>query len=199
MFIVLEGIDQCGKGTQAELLINYFNNQNKKVVHLREPGGTELSEQIRELVMMNKKIDINSMAEMLLYSASRAQLQSKIKEYLEQDYIIICERYYYSTLAYQGFGRGMDLQKIKYLMQNIIECIEPDLVFYLEIDLETMIARRIAKNHDNDRMEESGFEFYQKVIEGYSKIAEEFNFKKINGSKNIKEIFFELKNAINEL
>src|SRR5512134_2324932 len=114
MFITFEGIDCCGKTTQAKLLIDKLQSLNHPVLFLREPGGTTISEKIREVLLDKKNLKMIQVTELLLFSASRAQLVSEvIKPALIQNKIVICDRYHDSTTAYQGYGRGLTLGAVK--------------------------------------------------------------------------------------
>ena len=169
-FITFEGIDACGKTTQIELLSEYLNSIKAKNIIVREPGGTTISEQIRE-ILLDKKNDINSYTETLLFLSSRSQLiYEVIKKSIEKGEFILCDRFTDSTLAYQGYGRGLDIELLDSLNDFATENIKPDLTFILDISVDRSDER--INKRDIDRMEQSGTDFLNRVKEGYVKIAQ---------------------------
>jgi dTMP kinase len=173
MFITFEGIDGCGKTTQAKLLGEHLRSTGVDVLSLREPGGTELSEQVRT-ILLNKEFayPLTREAELLLFAASRAQLVSEvIRPALTKNTIVILDRFTDSTLAYQGFGRGISLHHIEHINNAATGGLEPDMTFLLDLSLEAAAARRKAVA--NDRIESEDFEFHQKVLEGYWYLAKQ--------------------------
>ena len=169
-FITFEGIDACGKTTQIELLSKYLDSIKEKNIIVREPGGTDISEQIRK-ILLDKNNNINSYTETLLFLSSRSQLINEvIKKSIEKDEFILCDRFTDSTLAYQGYGRGLNIGLLNSLNDFATENIKPDLTFIFDISLEES-KERINKR-DVDRMEESGSDFLNRVRQGYMKIAE---------------------------
>ena len=175
MLITFEGIDGAGKSTQIKKLIASLTTENREVVTLREPGGTEIAEKIRN-ILLESHHDISPIGELLLFSASRAELvQQVIIPALDAGKTVILDRFFDSTTAYQGYGRGISLQ----LLQSIISIstcgIVPDVTFYLDIEPEEALNRKFSitsiplafENDELDRMERSGVEFYRKVRGGY--------------------------------
>ena len=143
MFITFEGPDGCGKTTQIDLLEKYLIQQGYSVFRTREPGGTHIGEQIRDVLHNRENTDMTCEAEILLYSASRAQLvQEKIKPALEEGTIVISDRFFDSTLAYQGYGRGLDLDDLRQITAFATGGLRPDLTVYLEIEPEEGLRRR---------------------------------------------------------
>ncbi len=188
MLITFEGIDGSGKTTQINLLAEYLQAKSNDVLVLREPGGTELSEQIRELLLSNKN-EINSHSELFLFEAARSDLVSKvIKPALQEDKIVICDRFYDSTTAYQGYGRGLPLDTINMINSFATFGIVPDITFYLKVSIETSKER--TKEKRLDRIENAGDSFFNKIITGFEKIAskEPDRFFIINSDDNIKNI-----------
>jgi dTMP kinase len=172
MLITFEGIDGCGKTTQAALLAEQLRNDGIEVLHLREPGGTELSEQVRTL-LLNKDYThpLASEAELLLFAASRAQLiHEVIKPALERNAVVILDRFTDSTIAYQGFGRGIPLGFIEHVNRLATADIEPDLTFLLDIPLAVASDRRASSG--KDRIENETETFYNHVIQGYMYVAQ---------------------------
>ncbi len=174
MLISFEGIDGCGKSTQIKLLKHRLIEQNYDVSVFREPGGTDVSEQIRG-ILLNPEIDLDPVSELLLFSAARAQLiASMVKPRLEKGEIVILDRFFDSTTAYQGYGRSsMGIDEIHLLNKIASHHIEPDVTFYLKIDLNTSESRRAS--FSKDRMEQAGADFFAKVIEGYDSLAAQFD------------------------
>ncbi|MGD9486600.1 MAG: dTMP kinase [Calditrichaceae bacterium] len=171
-FISFEGIDFSGKTTQIELLEKYLNKKGFQVYILREPGGTVISEKIRDLLLDIKHDNMDSRAEMFLYSAARVQLLTeKIIPLLKNGYYVLADRYVDSTTAYQGYGREIEISIIKKINQAATFDILPGITFYLEIDPLSASKRRINSGRSEDRLESAGIEFYQRVFEGYKKIA----------------------------
>lgn len=187
MFITFEGIDGSGKSTQILLLREYLVKNGLKVVTLREPGGTELSEYIRA-VLLNKKLEVSDISELLLFQAARADLvHTIVKPSLETGRIVLSDRYFDSTTAYQGYGRGIDMKIIEKSNQIGSLGVLPDVTFYLKIERNVGLSR--DKDKEMDRMELSGDEFYDKVIKGYDELAEkESRFITIDGNLEVKEI-----------
>lgn len=188
MFITFEGIDFCGKTTQVKLLKNFLESQNKIVKIIREPGGTEISEKIREILLNKDYLNMCYQSEVFLFSASRAQLvREKIIPFLLNDYYVISDRFHDSTIAYQGYGRGIPLEIIEHINQLAIGDTIPDITFFLDIPIEIADERKRQNSLlELDRMEISQSEFFQKVRDGYFKIAEkEKRFRVIDGTLSI--------------
>ena len=164
-FIVLEGPDRCGKSTQAKLLYNYFLARGYDVLLTREPGGTPTAERIRQIVL-EPGLDVRPMAELFLYEASRSQhTQEKILPALQAGKIVICERYTMSTCAYQGYGRGIDLQTIETLNQIATLGLQPDLTLVFLMSDKYFIER--GEYLFSDRLEQEDLAFRQKMRKGY--------------------------------
>jgi dTMP kinase len=190
MLITFEGIDGCGKTTQAKLLAEHLRAENKGVLLLREPGGTELSEQVRT-ILLNKQFahPLTREAELLLFAASRAQLVSEvIRPSLLKDTIVILDRFTDSTIAYQGFGRGITLHHIEQINNAATGGLEPGMTFLLDLPLEAAAARRKATA--NDRIESEDMEFHQKVMEGYWYLAKQHpkRIRTIDATGSMEEI-----------
>ena len=166
-FITFEGIDGCGKTTQINLLSEYFYNIKKDNIIVREPGGTNVSEKIRE-ILLDDKNQISDITETLLFLSSRSQLVNEIiSNNIQNNIFTICDRYTDSTLAYQGYGRGLENSMLSILNDFATSSIKPDLTFVLDIELSESI-KRVGKNQD--RMEQSGLDFLNRVKEGYYSI-----------------------------
>lgn len=170
MLITFEGIDGCGKSTQIEMLKNYLKSIGTAFSVFREPGGTEISEKIRSL-LLHDTTEMDSVTELLLFSAARSQLiREKVIPLLERNEIVILDRFYDSTTAYQGFGRNSSsLGEIHTLNKLASHNTVPDLTFYLKIDPD--IAKNRTKNTNKDRLESAGDDFFKKVATGYDMIS----------------------------
>lgn len=204
MLISFEGIDGSGKSTQVKLLENYLRSRGMKVLALREPGGVATAESIRTLLLKSQN-EIHPTAELLLFAASRAELcEALILPALQKGTIIILDRFYDSTTAYQGFGRGLDLDMIATVNRIATFGLVPTLTFYLDILPEDALMRKfseksipLAFSKDElplDRMERSGLAFYHRVREGYQTLArqEPERFVVLNALKSISDLHKEV-------
>ena len=200
-FIVIEGIDGCGKTTQIDELSKWLPksgliNKGSKLITTREPGGSLLGKKLRGLILDNNQDNKpSSLAELLLYSADRAEHVSKIiSPALNKNNWVISDRFSDSTLAYQGYGRKIDLEIIKKIESIVCQGEYPDITFFLEISPKESILRR--KNEIPDRIESEGIRFLEKVNEGFKLIAKEKNWKVISASQNIKTISNQIKETL---
>ena len=200
-FIVIEGIDGCGKTTQIDEIARWIPtsgllNGNSQLIKTREPGGSLLGKKLRNLILDNNKQNKpSSLAELLLYSADRAEHISKIiSPALEKKDWVLSDRFSDSTLAYQGYGRNINLDIIKNLESIVCQGEYPDLTIFLEISPEESILRR--KNFIPDRMEAEGIKFLEKVNEGFKLIAKEKNWKIISATQDINTISNEIKKTL---
>ncbi len=172
-FITLEGGEGCGKTTQATLLAEHLKQAGHEVLVTREPGGTEGAETIRAL-LVSGSTDWDPYTETLLHMAARREhVQKVIAPALAKNTIVICDRFMDSTLAYQGYGHGVDLDFIDYLQQNISPHIVPNLTFLLEASLEEGLARTIARQSEEARYERMGNAFHARVHAGFKAMAAE--------------------------
>jgi len=172
ILITFEGIDGSGKTTQINALIQRLQEAGMSYRLFREPGGTEIGEKIRDILLDKKNENMLNVTELLLYSASRYQLTvSEIIPALEAGNVVICDRFYDSTTAYQGYGRGIDLDFIYRLNDIATNSVTPDKTFILDIDLEERRKRLGKKNLD--RLERETLEFHRKVRMGFLKMAEQ--------------------------
>ena len=172
-FITFEGIDGCGKSTQARLLLEHMNNSGVETILVREPGGTNISESIREILLHSNSGKMGDRTESLLMTASRAQLtQEIIVPNIEQGKFVIADRYSDSTLAYQGGGRNLDIEWLIELNNYATFTLLPDITFFVDIRPEEAL-RRLDNN--KDRIEGIGIEFQTRVRKTYHELAERFN------------------------
>lgn len=199
MLITFEGIDFCGKSTQIKLLEKYLVNNKIETKIIREPGGTEISELIRD-ILLDKKNNLMFMeTEILLFSASRSQLvREKIKPFIEKNYYVICDRFFDSTTAYQGYGRGISPSAVESVNKLAVGELIPDLTFFIDISIEEANNRKQKMNGDSlDRIENSNNEFFIKVRNGYLEIAKrEKRFRIINGEDSVENIHQQIINEI---
>ena len=189
VFISFEGIDGCGKSTQVSLLLSRLNDQGIKTKLVREPGGTKISEKIRNILLNKNYYEMSSRTEALLMTASRAQLtKEEIIPALEKGIFVIADRFKDSTLAYQGGGRGLNTEFLIGLNDFATFEIDPDLTFFLDIDAKDSFS--LSKIENADRIEGAGIEFQQKVRNEYNKLAKLYDdrFITIDGSKSISVI-----------
>ena len=171
MFITFEGPDGSGKTTQIVQLVDHLRAQGYPVYQTREPGGTSIGDQIRAVLHDLDNVQMDAHAEILLYSASRAQLVAQeIRPRLAAGEIVICDRYADSTLAYQGYGRGLDLDALRRITQFATGGLQPDLTIYLDLTAEEGQRRRqqaAAEGAEWNRMDALSLAFYQRVCDGY--------------------------------
>jgi len=195
MLVVFEGIDGCGKTTQSKLLLDYLTECGRDAKLFREPGGVSSSEAIRSIIL-DKKYDVAPISELLLFYASRRELiEKKIIPALESGCDVILDRFYASTLAYQGYGRGIDIGSIQMLNTITVGDIAPDYTILLDVSPEVGFSRM---EREYDRMESSGDEFYNRVREGYLKIAERSpDFYLLNAECDPIELHEEVVNIVN--
>jgi len=172
-FITFEGIDGCGKSTQARLLLDHMNNTGVETILVREPGGTNISESIREILLHSSSSQMGDRTESLLMTASRAQLtQEVIIPNMDQGKFVIADRYSDSTLAYQGGGRNLDIEWLIELNNYATFTLLPDITFFVDIRPEEALRRQ---DSDKDRIEGEGIEFQTRVRKTYQILAERFN------------------------
>jgi dTMP kinase len=169
LFITFEGGEGCGKSTQSRLLLKKLEQQNIPVVLTHEPGGTALGNEVRKALKRKRGSAISPQAELFLFAASRAQLVAEvIRPALEEGKVVICDRFTYSTLVYQGYGRGLDFTAIKMVNNMATRYLNPDLIILLDISPEQGLAR---KQSLKDRFELEDLSFHRRVREGYLKMA----------------------------
>lgn len=198
LFITFEGIDGCGKTTQIKLLKEYFEKHGKTVLLTREPGAKGLGVKLRE-ILLNYDGEVSPNCESFLFLADRAQhIDTIIKPAVERGEIVLCDRHTDSTVAYQGYGRGVDLERIHLLNNIATSGMKPDLTFIFDIDIETSMSR-VGK--EQDRMESAGIEFFKRTREGYLEIAknEPDRVKLLKGTDTIENIHNQILDIISDL
>lgn len=187
LFLTFEGADGCGKTTQIKLLDEYLKNNGYKTLLTREPGAKGLGEKVRE-ILLNYDGEVSSKCESFLFLADRAQnADCIIKPAIKNGTIVLCDRHTDSTIAYQGYGRGVNIDELKALNEMAVGVLKPDLTFVFDIDIETSMKR---VGNEKDRMESSGIEFFERVRQGYLDIAkqEPERVKVIDSTQSIEEI-----------
>ena len=176
-FITFEGIDGCGKSTQVKKLVEFFNKTKKTAIFVREPGGTQISEEIREILLNRHLEDISDRTEALLMTGSRSQLTHEIIiPNLSRGLHVVADRYSDSTLAYQGGGRQIDIEWLIRLNQFATYNIEPNVTFYIDVLPEEALKR---KNQEKDRIEMAGIELQSRVRNAYLELAKRFQSRYI--------------------
>jgi dTMP kinase len=210
LFITFEGLEGCGKSTQVEKLYHLFKKRNIPVVITKEPGGTQIGERIRKILLDKKNNGMDYKAEMLLFLASRSEnVRLNIIPALHEGKIVISDRFIDSTAAYQGYGRGIDIDTIQRLNQLVIGEANPDLTFILDIEPEIGLKRSASFSDDSEmRFEEEfldkkiicGKLFLDRVKEGYRIIAENNleRIKVINANRSKDDIFKDIIKIIDE-
>lgn len=176
LFITFEGIEGCGKTTQIGLLTSFLKNIHRPFLLTREPGGTEVGERIRQILLYSENVGIEPMAELYLYAAARVQhLRQVISPALRDGKVVICDRFADATVAYQGYGRGLDLAWIEEIHARTMENVKPDLTFLLDLPVEEGLRRALKRMEKHsvkeDRFEKEALDFHRRVREGYLVLA----------------------------
>ncbi|MFN2148140.1 MAG: dTMP kinase [Anaerolineales bacterium] len=172
-FITLEGPEGGGKTLQARRLAQHLEALGHEVVLTREPGGTDIGDQIRKVLTLLENTAMDARTEFLLFSASRAQLvNERIRPQLARDRIVICDRFFDSSLAYQGYGQGLDLEMLRRVTEFATGGLVPDLTFLLDLDVEQGLRRRESGGNWN-RLDAYDLDFHRRVREGYLNLAQE--------------------------
>ncbi|QIV95017.1 dTMP kinase [Allofrancisella frigidaquae] len=199
-FLVIEGLDGAGKSTAMQFIQNFFAEKKIQAIYTREPGGTKVAEELRNLVLHNKyNEEIHSDAELLMIYAARVQhYRNLILPALERGVNVVSDRFYWSSLAYQGGGRGLDLAKIEALNSNFLGNCELDLVIYL--DIEPLVgSQRAKKVNSPDRIEQAGLEFFERTRKVFKKLVNKSNKAvEIDASLPLEEIQKRIHQVLNE-
>ena len=198
LFITFEGADGCGKTTQLNLLKEYLEQKGYDVVLTREPGAKGLGVKIRE-ILLNYDEEVSNRCESFLFLADRAQnIDVIVNPAIEKGKIVLCDRHTDSSVAYQGYGRGLDIEQIKALNNLATGGKTPDLTLVFDVDIETSMKR---VGNEKDRMESAGTEFFNRVRYGYLEIAkqEPYRIKVIDSTKSIEEVQKQVLNVIEQI
>lgn len=201
LFISFEGPDGSGKTTLTQRLYQAFLDEGRDVLLTREPGGIELSEKIRDIILDPANHTMDKRTEALLYAASRRQhLIEKIVPALEEGKLVLCDRFVDSSLAYQGYARGIGIDEVYKINAFAIESYLPDLTFFLDIDPELGL-KRIASRQKLDRLEQETLAFHQEVYQGYQEVIRRFpeRIKLIDASRDEETVFNEVFGLIKEV
>jgi dTMP kinase len=206
LFITFEGPEGSGKTTHARLLYEYLRDQEYPVVLTREPGGTRISDKVRQVLLDPENTDILPRTEILLFSASRAQLSEEfIRPHLDQSQIVICDRYADSTMAYQGYGLGLDLDTLQAITAFATGGLTPDLTLYLDVPIETGLRRRLGLGSNTelpadgsqlllfdkwDRLDRKELEYHRRVQQGYEQLmlAEPHRWHRVDADRSLEEV-----------
>ncbi|MCQ2957714.1 MAG: dTMP kinase [Candidatus Gastranaerophilales bacterium] len=197
-FITFEGADGSGKTTQIEKVKAYLENKGYECLLTREPGGSNLGNKIREILLhYDGKVD--DLCELLLYMADRAQhVKTVIMPALEEGKIVLCDRYADSSVAYQGYARGLDIERIMKLNSIATDGLEPDLTVVFDIKTETAIQR---VGNEKDRLEQEGIDFHRKLCKGYLELAKKFpqRIKTVDANLSVDEVYNQVKTLFENL
>lgn len=199
MFITFEGPEGSGKTSQIAALATFFSQQGYDVMKTREPGGTKIGDQVRACLHDVENKEMTAVAEMLLYSASRAQLVTEIiRPKLATGTVILCDRFVDSTLAYQGYGRGLDLTALRLISEFATTKLKPDLTFLLDIEVERGLARRLANEQEMNRLDLETVSFHERVRAGYHQLRtlEPERWVVVNADRPFADIQQELKTIL---
>ncbi len=206
MFVTFEGPEGSGKTTHARLLSEYLREEEYPVVLTREPGGTRISDKLRQILLDPDNTDILPRTEILLFSASRAQLsEAFIRPHLEQGHIVICDRYADSTMAYQGHGLGLDFDTLRTITAFATRGLTPDLTLYLDVPVETGLKRRLGPSNDIgagssgtqlplfdkvDRLDMKDLEYHRRVQQGYEQLrqAEPERWHRVDANRPLEQV-----------
>ncbi|WP_078543224.1 dTMP kinase [Litchfieldia alkalitelluris] len=200
--INLEGVEGSGKSTVINFIKEYFEDNGQEVIVTREPGGIEIAEQIRSVILDTKNTEMDGRTEALLYAAARRQhLVEKIIPSLHEGKIVLCDRFIDSSLAYQGYARGLGIDEVLSINQFAIGDFMPNITFYLDLDPEVGLTR-ISKNKEREvnRLDLEEIHFHQKVYEGYEEVIKRFpeRIVRINANQEVERVVSDIKAVIKD-
>jgi len=188
VFITFEGIDGVGKSTQLDLLQSWLEGRGREVIRTLEPGGTELGQEIRHL-LLHRKGDVAARAEALLYAADRAHhVATKIRPALEGGKVVLSDRYFDSSVAYQGAARELDVEEVRNISLWAVDNLIPDLTVLLDLDASAAILRRNKTGTEPDRLEREKVDFFERARSQYLELAKESRFLVVDATLSIDEI-----------
>jgi len=200
MLITFEGPDGSGKSTQIAMLKEYLLSRGYEVIFTREPGGTQIGEKIREIVLDNNNSEMAPMCEALLYASSRAQLVHEIiKPAIEQGKVVIADRFVESSIVYQGIGRNLGVDRIRIINNAATDGLKPNVTFLLTIPYEEGLRRKVNQK-SLDRLENSGSDFHKRVYEGYMQLTGSAEYiKTVDANRTVEEIHKDIASTIEGL
>ena len=201
LFITFEGCEGSGKTTVIEGVLKHLEENNVKVIKTREPGGIKISEDIRNVILDVNNTNMDEITEALLYAASRRQhLVEKVIPYLEKGYVVICDRFLDSSLAYQGHARGIGIDKVYNINLSATDGILPDLTILVDIKPEVGLKRIASNNREQNRLDLEKMSFHEKVYEGYKIVEERFKdrVRSINGDQSKEDVLKDTIELIDE-
>jgi dTMP kinase len=198
LFITIEGTDGSGKTTQIRNMMEHLTSMGCKVLLTREPGGTRIGENIRSIILDPAYTEMHNITELLLYSAARAQLvEQVIKPAVAQGQTVICDRYTDSFFAYQGYGRGLDMNTLEKITATAINGTMPDITFFFDLEPEIGLRRRMTAAA-GDRIENEEMQFHRRVYNGYRELAAKHpgRIKTIDASKPVDEVWKDVRRQL---
>lgn len=201
-FITFEGTEGSGKTTVIEKVEQYYLEKGYKVIRTREPGGSKIAEDIRNVILDVNNTAMDSITEAMLYAASRRQhLVEKVTPYLEKGYIVLCDRFIDSSLAYQGYARGLGIDKVYQLNLIATNGILPDVTIYIDVKPEVGLSRIKNNNREENRLDKESIKFHENVYEGYRQVSLMFKerFKVINGEQEREAVYNDTINVLNNI
>ena len=201
LFITFEGCEGSGKTTVIEGVVKHLEDNNIKVIKTREPGGIKISEDIRNVILDINNTKMDKITEALLYAASRRQhLVEKVIPYMNEGYVVICDRFLDSSLAYQGHARGIGIDKVYNINLSATDGILPDLTILVDVRPEVGLNRISSNNREQNRLDLEKLSFHEKVYEGYKIVEERFKdrVKTVNGEQAKEDVLKDAINVINE-
>jgi dTMP kinase len=201
LFISFEGPEGSGKTTQLKWLTEHLRGCGCDVLAVREPGGTSISEQIRAVLHSLDNREMQPRTEILLYCAARAQLVGQvIRPHLQAGGVVLCDRYADSTLAYQGYGRRLDLQTLRMILDFATGGLAPDLTFYLDIDIEAGLKRKKTGGDEWNRMDDLEVEFYRRVRSGYLELVTQdpARWAVVDAARDVETIAAEIRERVDK-
>ncbi|WP_047154259.1 dTMP kinase [Aneurinibacillus tyrosinisolvens] len=201
-FITLEGGDGAGKSSLIKYIVEYFEKESVNFIETREPGGISIAEQIRSVILDRKNTEMDGRTEALLYAAARRQhLVERVLPALESGKVVLCDRFVDSSLAYQGYARGLGIEEVFSINQFAIENCMPDLTIYLDIEPEAGLARiNAAKEREINRLDLEELNFHHNVRKGYFQLLKMFpeRIVKVDASRSLEHVFEEVKTILEQ-
>lgn len=194
IFITFEGTEGSGKTTLIEQVAKHYKELGLTVITTREPGGSKIAEDIRNVILDVNNTNMDSITEALLYAASRRQhLCEKVIPNLEEGHIVLCDRFIDSSLAYQGYARGLGIEKVYQVNQFATNGLLPDVTIYVNVHPEVGLARIKSNNREENRLDLEKIDFHKKVYEGYYQVSQMFKerFKVVDGEKSREQVYAE--------